>query len=81
MRYPVYYRDQWYNLVLILKNVVSPVLRWFFSGFPPSVKLTPRPKLRSVVSCRMAAAEGHWLQVKIISRYYPIPCYRARNSK
>ena len=50
------------NLELMWAELlISPVLRGFFSGFsgfPPSVKWTPRPKLWSVVSCRMAAAKG-----------------------
>ena len=42
--------------------LVSPVLRCFFSGFPPSVKSTPTVHLKAVIHGQllqyMAAAEG-----------------------
>ena len=42
--------------------LVSPVLRCFFSGFPPSVKSTPTVHLKAVIRGQllqyMAAAEG-----------------------
>ena len=59
-----------------LFQLVSPVLRGFFSGFPgfpPSLKSTPRSKLWSLVSCRSNSVTGCKCKVPILS--YPILSY------